>query len=610
MDLKNNQLNEEETALLNAMPWLNEDKVEKTVMSQLMNGQRILGVADPTGLSQAEQQARVMAEKWLYQLGVSYETATAHRLGVLPNWTDPAHNDGASEPAMLLPTGEHVITSADGTAVSVNDGYVAYGLQTGRRCAVSPRSKRAYLFGSPNLEMEGARVFVTKSELDALMIMARGLKAVAAFGERGGEWLVKKLSERRHKLGRDYHPVLLLAFGNNEAEHRESLWMQSQLRQAEIACYAAPQLLEDADGKIYPSVVAMAQDPVGQQVLTDNAWRISSHPADRAHAFNRYRQEQSQRSVMPTGFGTLDDLLGGGLHEGLHILGAVSSLGKTTFALQVADYLAVTGHPVIYYTLEMTWQQMHAKTLSRLSFINNITENSYDPDVRPQGALTSQEALLSDAVLNGAHRQGLRDAQKRYDRWIENVEFHDASIEGRPTVKQIQNDVDHFIKSRGEIPAVFIDYLQIMAVDERYDEKKAAKNNVMTLRTMSMAYHTPILLISSLNRASYSSPVTQSAFKESGDIEYSADVLMGMQYHGVGEEGFSFEEAKSQRLRDVDLVILKNRGGFDGKVRFRYDAAYNCYVPMDAKRSSRLLDPSADQSKSADDAETDTDMPF
>lgn len=609
MDLKNNQLNEEETALLNAMPWLNEDKVEQTAMKQLLNGQRILGVADSTGLSQAEQQTRTMAEEWLHQLGISYDVAIAHRLGVLPNWTDPAHNDQASEPAMLLPAGEHVVKASDGTAMSVNDGYVAYGLQTGRRCAVSPRSKRVYLFGSPNLEAEGGHVFVVRSELDALAIMARGLKAITVFDERDGERLVRELSERRRKLGRDYHPVMMLAFGNNEVEHRESLWMQSQLRQAEIACYAAPQLLEDADGKIYPSIAAMAQDPVGQQVLTDNAWRISAHPTDRAHAFDRYRQEQSQRSVMPTGFGTLDDLLGGGLHEGLHILGAVSSLGKTTFALQVADYLAAMGHPVIYYTLEMTWQQMHAKTLSRLSFINNITENSYDPDIRPQGALTSQEALLSDAVLNGAHRQGLRDAQKRYDRWIENVEFHDASIEGRPTVKQIQNDVDHFIKSRGEIPAVFIDYLQIMTVEDRYDEKKAAKSNVMALRTMSMAYHTPILLISSLNRASYSSPVTQSAFKESGDIEYSADVLMGMQYHGVGEEGFSFEEAKSQRLRDVDLVILKNRGGFDGKVRFSYDAAYNCYVPKTTPMEPTAGRPAGQPANPVAD-ETDEDMPF
>lgn len=609
MDLKNNQLNEEETALLQAMPWLNENKVEQTAMKQLLSAQRILEV-DPTGLSQAEQQVRAMAEEWLCRLGVSHDVAIAHRLGVLPNWTDPAHNDGASEPAMLLPTGVHDVTSADDMSVSVNDGYVAYGLQTGRRCAVSPRSKRAYLFGSPNLETEGARVFVTKSELDALAIMARGLKAITVFDERDGERLVRELSERRRKLGRDYHPIMMLAFGNSEVEHRESLWMQSQLRQAEIACYAAPQLLEDADGKIYPSVAAMAQDPVGQQVLTDNAWRISAHPTDRAHAFDRYRQEQSQRSVMPTGFGTLDDLLGGGLHEGLHILGAVSSLGKTTFALQVADYLAAMGHPVIYYTLEMTWQQMHAKTLSRLSFINNITENSYDPDVRPQGALTSQEALLSDAVLNAAHRQGLRDAQKRYDRWIENVEFHDASIEGRPTVKQIQNDVDHFIKSRGEIPAVFIDYLQIMAVEDRYDEKKAAKSNVMALRTMSMAYHTPILLISSLNRASYSSPVTQSAFKESGDIEYSADVLMGMQYHGVGEEGFSFEEAKSRRLRDVDLVILKNRGGFDGKVRFSYDAAYNCYVPKTTPDPELTAGPAKDITETDLDDLDDDAMPF
>ena len=206
MDLKNNQLNEEETALLNAMPWLNEDKVEQTAMKQLMNGQHILGVADSTGLSQAEQQARTMAGKWLHQLGVSYDAAVAHRLGVLPSWTDPAHNDGASEPAMLLPTGEHVVKASDGTAVPVNDGYVAYGLQTGRRCAVSPRSKRAYLFGSPNLEAEGGHVFVVRSELDALAIMARGLKAITVFDERDGERLVRELSERRRKLGRAIIP--------------------------------------------------------------------------------------------------------------------------------------------------------------------------------------------------------------------------------------------------------------------------------------------------------------------------------------------------------------------------------------------------------------------
>ena len=121
MDLKNNQLNEEETALLQAMPWLNENKVEQTAMKQLLSAQRILEV-DPTGLSQAEQQVRAMAEEWLCRLGVSHDVAIAHRLGVLPNWTDPAHNDGASEPAMLLPTGVHDVTSADDMSVSVNDG--------------------------------------------------------------------------------------------------------------------------------------------------------------------------------------------------------------------------------------------------------------------------------------------------------------------------------------------------------------------------------------------------------------------------------------------------------------------------------------------------------
>ncbi|MCL2355466.1 MAG: DnaB helicase C-terminal domain-containing protein, partial [Oscillospiraceae bacterium] len=67
--------------------------------------------------------------------------------------------------------------------------------------------------------------------------------------------------------------------------------------------------------------------------------------------------------AIPTGFKNLDDALDGGLREGLYVLGAVPSLGKTTFALQIADYIAKQGRDVLIYSLEMTKIRLTARSI-------------------------------------------------------------------------------------------------------------------------------------------------------------------------------------------------------------------------------------------------------
>jgi replicative DNA helicase len=79
-----------------------------------------------------------------------------------------------------------------------------------------------------------------------------------------------------------------------------------------------------------------------------------------ADPFNGKRDKRKT----PTGFQQLDAGLGGGLSSGLHCLGAVSSLGKSTFALQMADSMALRGCGVIYYSLEMSSGDINAKSIS------------------------------------------------------------------------------------------------------------------------------------------------------------------------------------------------------------------------------------------------------
>lgn len=70
---------------------------------------------------------------------------------------------------------------------------------------------------------------------------------------------------------------------------------------------------------------------------------------------------------LKTGFAALDKVLGGGLSPGLTVLGGVSNVGKSTFALQLAERLAAQV-PVLYYALEMTGEYIGAKMISRRLF--------------------------------------------------------------------------------------------------------------------------------------------------------------------------------------------------------------------------------------------------
>ena len=86
------------------------------------------------------------------------------------------------------------------------------------------------------------------------------------------------------------------------------------------------------------------------------------------------------------------------------------------------------------------------------------------------------------------------------------------------------------------------------------------------------------------------------SFKESGDIEYSADVLLGLQLKGVGTDKFDVNEAKREVPRDIELVVLKNRNGQTGQtLSLDYDPRFNLFAERDyqapkAKPTSYQID--------------------
>ena len=70
-----------------------------------------------------------------------------------------------------------------------------------------------------------------------------------------------------------------------------------------------------------------------------------------------------------TGFKAFDENLGGGISPGLTVIGGEPGLGKSTFAMQIAENIAASGVPVLYFTCEMPAKWIAAKAISRYTFV-------------------------------------------------------------------------------------------------------------------------------------------------------------------------------------------------------------------------------------------------
>lgn len=278
--------------------------------------------------------------------------------------------------------------------------------------------------------------------------------------------------------------------------------------------------------------------------------------------FYSYIEKNRKMPMIGTGWPKLDDKLNGGIMPGLYCLGAISSLGKTAFSLQLASSLAKQGYYVLYFTIEMSQIEMMARTISQITFMNSPV------DYKDYGTLEA---------LNGYKDN--EDLFKVYSNEYFNKYQRLSFIEGDfdMSVKTINNKIQQFISDFKHRPIVFVDYLQLVDHGEkdsngndRYlNDKQSIDIVTKSLKKISRNHDIPIWLISSFNRQSYKSPVSFECFKESGIIEYTSDVLMGLQLSVL--DGNSpkdkdkinemINNAKSQNPREITLVILKQRNG-------------------------------------------------
>lgn len=282
-----------------------------------------------------------------------------------------------------------------------------------------------------------------------------------------------------------------------------------------------------------------------------------------------------------TGFNNLDNKIGS-LYPGLYAIGAISSLGKTTFTHQIADQIAAAGHDVLFFSLEQSRFELASKSIARLTAQANIQTASNALSIR-KGDIFGTGSDKEKAVL------------KAYQDYKRAVGDKISIIEGNfdTNIDTIKRTVEAYIKNNGVKPIVIVDYLQVIQSDpaQKVTTREAIDIIVTELKRLSRDKDIVVIVISSLNRNNYLSPIDFESFKESGGIEYTSDVVWGLQLQAMNNDIFNKEKslkekrelvrtAKAENPRKIEFVCLKNRYGRSSfKIGFIYYPEFDYFKP-------------------------------
>ena len=525
------------------------------------------------------------AQDYLSSRGISEEVAQRFWLGYDPNYktfnigTD-GQNSFAEWRAIIIPTGEC--------------SYIARNIDQPAEPAKKNRYRKkgaSLIFNSRALYEAQQPIFVVEGEIDALSIIEVGGDAIGLGSTSNYKQLINLLAKEKTA-----QPLILALDQDEEGKATEDK-LAEDLEGLQIPFYrcnitgaakdANEALLANRDS-FKETIEELNRLQEMQQKAVEEAIKEEYKKTCAASCLQDFLggiTEAANTPAISTGFYNLDELLDGGLYEGLYIMGAISSLGKTTFALQIIEQIAQQGQDVLIFSLEMSRHELIAKSISRLTYL--AADNKRDAKTTrgiTAGARYKKYSQTERALIN--------NALATYKDYAQHIYIHEGI--GNIGAEQVKETVQKHISITGNKPVVLIDYLQILAPYEvRASDKQNTDKATLELKRLSRDCKIPVIGISSFNRDNYTAPVNNASFKESGAIEYSADVLIGLQYEGMDYRDGEKDGTRQTRIRTlikdmerqaeqggaqkIQVKVLKNRNGRKGQTVFDFYAMFNCF---------------------------------
>ena len=550
-------------------------KIERPAAPEKEPGDMYQGMTEAEYLAAREKLVRYYGEcnSRLYQTnyhrGLSLETLTHFKVGYDPAWKNPKAPNGPASPRLIIPTGglSYVARSTD---PDIDNKY------------------RVFDVGEKNVfnveAMIGATspIFICEGEIDAMSIYEVGGVAVGLGGVSH-----KKLID--HIMDMRPDQPLIIALDNDDAGKKATAELTAELNALKIDYRVMNVYGDQKDANDALNADREALERKVKNVLDLARLDYVKEKSVAGYMDSYIDYIRLGQETFPTGFPKLDTRLGGGFPAGLIVLGAPSSAGKTTFLLQVADNMTAAGYDVLYFSLEMGKRELITKSLSRLTYINSVEK--YGNDYLSKDTRTIMREIRK---FNEAETGHFNEALKKYEKSAEHMFIleGDDGADGELNVNGIRERVERHMNATGQRPVVFIDYLQILPpVNPKATDTEAVRYNVKALKDLARDYDTPVMVISSYNRDSYNVAASMESFKQSGGIEYSADLLLSLDFNGVGDKGFNMGEAKKKYPREIGLRCLKDRNGDTNWAdAFYYLTRYNYFYEGDYSFKYTLKD--------------------
>ena len=278
--------------------------------------------------------------------------------------------------------------------------------------------------------------------------------------------------------------------------------------------------------------------------------------------------------IISTGIDALDAIIGGGFSEGLYIICANPGMGKTSLMLHILNNLALNKRHSLFFSLDMSAFQTTARLAANTSYRFDDLENKTINDI------SNAKVIMKDKKIDCSVQELYDRYSTAIDPYINILSVHEdplGKIDKSATyIESVETAIKNFQQYSKARPVVVIDFLQLLQnkpsstfkddndgeiILKSYDKRLEMDHIIGVLKDLSKVYHVPIIAISSVNRSSYtksngySGDYDISFGKESGNIEYKADILI-LLTSGDGATVFG-----GPNMERVNLIVFKSRSG-------------------------------------------------
>lgn len=258
---------------------------------------------------------------------------------------------------------------------------------------------------------------------------------------------------------------------------------------------------------------------------------------------------------LSTGYSALDRVITGLNKSDLILIAARPGMGKTSFALNIAENVATkTDKTVAIFSLEMSSEQL------------------------------AQRLLSSQASIEG---KALRTGELSGDDWVriamasQVLSKADIYLDDTPGITV--GEMKAKLRRLKKVDLVIIDYLQLMSSGRRIENRVQEVSEITrNLKIMAKELDVPLITLSQLSRGPESradhKPML-SDLRESGSIEQDADIVMLL----YREDYYAREEAQERNIANCD--VAKNRHGEVSVVKLGWDNRYTRFTTLEFSRN-------------------------